>query len=246
MMRAIRYGLGAALAGGLALGTALAQSSTSGSSGTTGGGGASAGSDSTASGAPSAGQKVDKKLQDHLEKIHASNQAEIKFAELGSQSATSPQVKQFAEKMGTDHQKVDQKLTQQAQTMGVASLEGKTFQKEVASAQKDMKKLQGKTGSDFDKAFMDRMVKDHEKALKEVKSAESSAQKAKQPELASALQTAQTQIQGHIDQGKQVQKALKSGAGHAASGSSSPSMGTGSSATHGGGEKSTPSDTGKK
>jgi putative membrane protein len=273
MKTMIRYGLGAALAGALTLGSAWAQSSTgaagsgtgsgspdsvgkgdtgrtgndvssggspskstdtssgmTGSTGSsdqaTGGGGASAGASGTATGTSSAGQKVDKKLQDELEKIHAANQAELQLAQLGSQNAQSPEVKQFAEQMQTDHQQLDQQLTSQAQTMGV-SLEGKTFEKETHSAQKDLQKLQSKTGKDFDKAFMDRMVKDHEKDLKEVKDTAKDAQKGKHTELASALQQAQTQIQGHLDHAKQVQKSLKSGSSASRSGASS-TMGTGS------------------
>jgi putative membrane protein len=276
MKNLIRHGLGAALAGALALyGMAQAQSNTgagaagsstgsgspdavgkgdtgrpsdsvsggssakgsssstsSGMTGTgssdtaTGGAGASAGSSSTATGASSAGQKIDKKLQDRLEKIHAANQAELQMAQLGTQNAQSPDVQQFATQMQTDHQQLDRQLTQQAQTMGV-SLEGKTFQKETESAQKDLQKMQSKTGKDFDKAYMDRMVKDHEKDLKEVKDTAKDAQKGKHTELASALQEAQTTIQTHLDRAKQVQKSLKSG-GTASSASGSSSMGTGS------------------
>jgi putative membrane protein len=213
--------------GSSSMGTGTGSSDTA-----TGGSGASAGTGGTASGAPSAGKKLDKKLQDRLEKLHAGNQGEIQAAQVAMQSAQSPDVKQFAQQMQTDHQAMDQKLTDQAQTMGV-SLEGKTFQKEQQSAQKDMQKFQSKTGADFDKAYMGQMVKDHEKDLKEVKGAAKDAQKS-HPELASALQGAQSKIQSHLDQAKQVQKSLGKGGGTASSGSSgSSSMGTGSSGSSG-------------
>jgi putative membrane protein len=276
MKTAIRYGLGAALAGALAIGTALAQGATQGnpsdsSAGTgsgspnsvgkgdtgrtsdsastgsgskstdtssgmtgstgssdtaTGGAGASAGTSGTATGTASAGKKVDRKTQDAIEKLHAGNQAELQMAQLASQSASSPDVKAFADQMQTDHSQMDQQLTSQAQTLGV-SPEGKTFQKETDNAQKDMKKLQSKTGTDFDKAYMSQMVKDHEKDLKEAKNAAKDTQKS-HPELASTFQEAQTKIQGHLDHAKQVEKSLKSGGGSASSASGSSTMGTGS------------------
>ena len=70
--------------------------STGSSDAATGGGGASAGTSSTATGTGSAGKKLDKKLQDGLEKLHADNQAEIQMAQVAAQSAQSPDVKQFA------------------------------------------------------------------------------------------------------------------------------------------------------
>jgi putative membrane protein len=232
----IRYGLGAALAGALAFGTALAQSSTGGSSGmsgstgssdtATGGGGASAGSSSTAAGTSSAGKKVDQKIRDDIEKLHAGNQAEIQAAQLASQNASSPDVKAFADQMQIDHTQMDQQLTSQAQTLGV-SPEGKTFQKETQNAQKNMQKLQSKTGKEFDSAYMSQMVKDHENDLKVAKSAASDAKKS-HPELASTFLAAEGKIQSHLDHAKQVQSSLKSGGGTASSSSHSSSMGTGS------------------
>lgn len=281
MKTVIRYGLGAALAGALALGGAAraqtdvkngpagtatgsgspesvgqgdtgrqgssassggaaSQGDTSsgmtGSTGSsdqaTGGGGASAGTSGTATGTSSAGPKLSKSLQDKLEKLHSDNQAEMEQAKLAAENAQSPDVKQFAEKVQSDHQQLDQKLTDQAQTLGV-SLEGKTFQKEQQSAQKDTQKLQSKTGKDFDKAYLSQMVKDHKKDAKEVGSARKEAQKQHQAELASLLQQAETGINGHLHHAQQLEKSAKSG-GTASGSTGSSSMGTGSSSGAGG------------
>lgn len=200
-----------------------------------GGGGATAGASGTAAGTTSAGRKVSKSLTDKLEKLHADNQSEIQMAQLASQNAQSPDVKQFAEQIQTDHQQLDQKLTDQAQTMGV-SLEGKTFQKEQRSAQKEMKKLQSKTGSSFDKAYMSQMVKDHKTDAKEVKSAQKEAQKQHQTELASFLQQAETGINGHLHHAQQLEKTVKHER-NTASTSSGSTSGTGSSSSSGTGSK---------
>ncbi|HEX9241933.1 MAG TPA: DUF4142 domain-containing protein [Anaeromyxobacter sp.] len=204
-------------------GTSAAPGTKAGPSDT--GGGPTAGSDRTVTGAPSAGQKIDAKLQSKLEKIHADNLAEAQLGQLAAQNAQSPDVKQFAEKMQTDHQRLDGKLQQILQTMG-ASLEGKDFDKAQKDNQKDLQQLQSKTGKDFDKDYMSRMVKDHEKDLKVVKDAQKDAEKGKHSELAALLQSAQTGMQGHLDQAKQVQKSVEK-AGSTATGPASSGTGSG-------------------
>jgi putative membrane protein len=240
-----RWGLAAGLAAALALfGNAQAQGAASGSgSGASGsgsrgdtGGPTPSGADrssatgSTAGGTGSAAsgsqaKKLDKGLQEKLEKIHAAHQTELQLARVATQNAQSPEVKQFAEQMQSDHQRADEKLTQTAQSMGV-SLEGKTFQKESDRAKKDMEKLQSKTGTDFDKEYMSRMVKEHERTEKDTSSAAKDARKANQTELAALLEQGHTGIQGHLQHAKDIQKAVDQGGRPAAGGTgSSGSMG---------------------
>lgn len=152
-------------------------------------------------------QKVDKGLTERLEKIHAANQAEQHMAKVGSQQAQSPEVKQYAQTVLQDHERMDQELQQSAQQAGI-QLEGKAFQKKQEDGKKDMKKLEAKRGKDFDKEFMSRMVKDHKSDLKEVQKAAKDARKQNQAELASMLDQAATGIQGHLDQAKRIEKTL--------------------------------------
>lgn len=208
-----------------------AQGSGSGSatgSSATGSGATGSSAGQAGSGMAPSEQKLDKGLQESLEKIHASNQAELHMSQMGEQSAQSPQVKEFAQKLGQDHQAFDEKLTKSAQSAGAASLEGKAFQKQRDKATKDMDKLQKKTGAEFDKAFMDMMVKDHEKDLKEVKDAAKDARKQNHTELASLLDKAQGGLQGHLDQAKQIRDSL--GQRRAAGAERSGAAGTGSGA----------------
>jgi putative membrane protein len=209
MRNVIRSGLAVGVAGALALaGAALAQhGSPSSDTKASTGGGESAGSDKTMTGAPSAGAKLDKGLQSKLETLHADNQGEIQMAQLAAQNAQSPSVKQFAEKVASDHERLDKKLQTTAQSAG-ATLDGKDFQKAQAANQKELTALQSKTGKDFDKAYMSRAVKDHESDLKTVKAAQQTAEKTKQPELAALLAGAQKGMQGHLEHAKAVEKSL--------------------------------------
>jgi putative membrane protein len=168
------------------------------------------GSTDTADTRAQGGKKIDKGLEEKIEKIHAANQAEIHMGQMGAQQAQSPEVKQFAETLQQDHEKADQKLTSAAQQAGF-QIEGKAFQKKQDDAMKDMKKLQGKKAEDFDKDFVSRMVKEHEKDLKEVKKAAEEARKANQTELASALEAMTSGMQRHLDEAKRLEDAVGKG-----------------------------------
>jgi putative membrane protein len=164
-----------------------------------------AGTGSTAEGT------VSKDLQERLQKLHATNQAEVQMGQMGAQTAQSDQVKEFAQKMVDTHQQSDQKLQQMAQQLGV-QLTGKEFESEQKNAEKAMQKVHGKSGSDFDKALMSQMVKDHEKAAKDTSKAATEARQQKQTELASFLEQTHQGIQGHLEEAKQLEKSVKSSA----------------------------------
>lgn len=169
--------------------------------------------------------KVDKKLQEDIQKIHAANEAEVHMGQMGAQQATSPEVKEFAQKLEQDHKRLDDRLTQTAETAGI-DLQGKAYQSQQKDAQKNMKKLMGKTGQDFDKEFVSMMVKDHEKDIKTTEKAAKAAKKQNQTELASLLEQAVTGMKGHLQEAKQLKDTV--GKGKSARGSTSGSTGAGS------------------
>lgn len=166
------------------------------SAGTYGGGQQSA----TAQGAA---KPLPKKLQGAAEKLHADNQAEVQLGQLAQQQAESPAVKQFAERMVTDHGQNDQQLQQMA-----TNLEGKQYQKMQQQMQKKMKSLEGKQGASFDKAYMSFMVKDHQNDTKEIGNAAKQAKKS-DPELATFLQQTEATIKSHLQEAKRVEKQVK-------------------------------------
>lgn len=88
--------------------------------------------------------------------------AEVKFGELAEQSASNQQVKNFGKKMVDDHTKINDQLKTLASSRDV-ELPTDMGLKEKAS----YKLLSTKKGSDFDRAYMGDMVKDHEADIKE-------------------------------------------------------------------------------
>jgi putative membrane protein len=82
--------------------------------------------------------------------------AEVQLGQLAEQKASSPEVKQFAERMVTDHTKNDDQLKQVAKQEGVMLPDKLSAKDEATKARLD--KLSGK---EFDHAYMLDMVRDH-------------------------------------------------------------------------------------
>jgi len=85
---------------------------------------------------------------------------EIKLSELAEQKASNPAVKAFAIKMVTEHKKMSASMKPFAQSWGLSA------PTDLDDDHKsDYAKLNGLSGANFDKEYMDLMVSDHSKAL---------------------------------------------------------------------------------
>ena len=89
-----------------------------------------------------------------------SDQNEIALSQLAQQKATNPAVKAFAEKMVTEHTKMTESMKPFADSWGLTPPSGPD-----PDHQKELDKLNGLSGADFDKEYMSQMVTDHSKAL---------------------------------------------------------------------------------
>lgn len=85
---------------------------------------------------------------------------EIALSEVAKDKATNPAVKAFAEKMVVEHKKMTNSMKPFAEQWGVTAPTGPD-----EDHQKELDKLNGKSGADFDKEYIDQMVTDHSKAL---------------------------------------------------------------------------------
>ncbi len=93
---------------------------------------------------------------------------EIKFSQLAADKATNPRVKQYAQKMITDHQQLETEMKPFADKLGVTPV---TELDSEHQAKYDA--LSGMSGTDFDKTYMTGMDQDHHKALDAFKAEES-------------------------------------------------------------------------
>jgi putative membrane protein len=86
------------------------------------------------------------------------NSLEVELGELAGEQAESEAVKQFGARMMQDHSKAQEQLQSAAQEAGIELPSGLD---EKGKATRD--ELAAKSGSAFDRAYMEEMVKDHEK-----------------------------------------------------------------------------------
>jgi putative membrane protein len=128
--------------------------------------------------------------------IAQANMAEVETGKLAQSKASSDDVKKFAGHMVEDHGKMLQEQQTMANAKGVQL--PKQPKKEHQSA---LKKLEGMSGETFDRAYMDQMVKDHQKTLKLV---QETAKNAKDPELKQAAENAAPDVQKHLAMAKQI------------------------------------------
>ena len=122
--------------------------------------------------------------------------AEVELGQLAQEKASSPDVKQFGERMVTDHQKANEQLKQ------IASQKGMQLPAEPSAKDKATKeKLSKLSGEQFDKAYMADMVKDHKKDVAAFKRESNAGQDPAIKEFAS--QTLPT-LEDHLKQAETI------------------------------------------
>ncbi len=94
-------------------------------------------------------------------KVSASGLAEVNLSELAARVSRNPTVRQFAQQMLADHKRANQELLQMANQRSI-KLPGEMDDEH----QKCFDKLKKLSGAEFDREYMEAMVKDHEKAVK--------------------------------------------------------------------------------
>jgi len=136
-----------------------------------------------------------------VKKAAQGGMAEVMLGQMASSKGTSPDVKNFGNRMVSDHGKANDELKQLAQTKGVVlPTEPDAESKEMAD------KLSKASGKDFDKMYIDGMVADHEKDVKEFEKASNDAKDADLK--AWATKTLPT-LQDHLKMAKDTKAKLR-------------------------------------
>ncbi len=115
----------------------------------------------TTGNAPNASQDYSDRA--FITKAMQGGMAEVQLGQLAQEKSQSNDVKQFGQKMVNDHgQMGDKWLKPAAQQMGISVPNGPS-----KKDKKEMERLQGLSGQEFDREYITMMVKDHQKDLKE-------------------------------------------------------------------------------
>jgi len=109
---------------------------------------------------------VEKDASDFAIKAANGSMMEVETGKLAQDKAINPRVKDFGAMMVKDHSEANNKLKRLASSLNIALPESISD-----DAKKDVEKLDKKNGKDFDKAYVDMMVDDHEKDAAEFRKA---------------------------------------------------------------------------
>ena len=137
--------------------------------------------------------------QNFVQKAATGGLAEVSLGQQVSPAAKNPDAKNFADKMVTDHGKANDELKQLASNKGV-TLPTDTDQEHKDAAQKVM------SSKNIDKAYMDQMVKDHDKDVKEF---EDESKSAKDADLKAWIDKTLPVLKEHQKMAHDIDKKLK-------------------------------------
>jgi putative membrane protein len=158
--------------------------------------------DATA-GDPMAMQQMGQGQQEMMDKKFVSGaleggMAEVALGKLAAEKATNPEVKQFGQQMVEDHTKLGEQMKPVAEQIGVK------IPTELSKKDKAMEaKLSAMSGAQFDKAYVEMMVKDHKKDYSEF---QDEAKSAVIPSVKAAATAGEPVIKSHLDHIQQIAK----------------------------------------
>lgn len=131
----------------------------------------------------------------------ASSMMEVQLGQLAQTKATSPAVKQFAETMVTEHSKANDELKTLAQQKNITLPTSLT-----EDHQKKYDDLNQKQGAEFDREYMNLMVKAHEEDVDEF---EDQAQDGNDPELKAWASEKVSSLKQHLEMAKTTHDQVK-------------------------------------
>ncbi|MGE5364915.1 MAG: DUF4142 domain-containing protein [Bacteroidota bacterium] len=126
---------------------------------------------------------------------------EVELGRLASQKARSADVKDFAQKMITDHSNANDELKVLAKGKNIAVPD--SMMDEHRGKVEDMSKVKAEN---FDKEYMSMMVEDHEKDIKEF---EDAAQNNQDPDVKQWAGKTVVKLRNHLTMAKKIHDRLK-------------------------------------
>jgi len=139
--------------------------------------------------------------------VVAANQVDIDAGKLAESKSASKEVKDFAQRMVTDHTGVNKSATELVTKLKVKPEENPTSTSLKKGGEDTRKRLQGLKGAEFDKAYIDNEVTYHQTVLDAVD--KTLIPNAKNEELKALLVKVRPAFVAHLEHAKQIQSSLK-------------------------------------
>jgi putative membrane protein len=132
------------------------------------------------------------------------NDGEIQLARLAVTNASSPAVRDFAQMMITDHTNANMQL----QGAGYGKIDNPATRTLNGVVNKTKTMLQGKSGADFDQAYIASQVDMHQTALDTLKTTLMPSASSK--DLRAIYATMNTTVQAHLQRARELQTSMPS------------------------------------
>lgn len=125
---------------------------------------------------------------------------EVEIGQLAVQKATNGQVKQFAQRMVQDHSQANSQL------QGLAQAKNITLPPDIGDKNRqELEKLSKLSGAEFDEAYMDRMVDEHQK---DIELFQSQAKNGRDPDLKNWAATTLPALQSHQELARSIESTV--------------------------------------
>ena len=128
------------------------------------------------------------------------NLAEIEIGKLAQTKGVNPEVKKFGKMLVDDHTKAASEVSALAKTKNFTLPTSLTEE-----GQDEYKKLNEKSGADFDEKFADMMIDGHEKAIKKL---EKASKDAKDPDVRTWASNNIAGLTAHLEHAKMLKQNL--------------------------------------
>ena len=141
--------------------------------------------------------------------VVTANAVDSTSGELALQKGTHARVKEFAQRMVTDHGGVNQQAVALATRLGVTPEDNPISRQLAQGGQQTRQQLEGMSGEQFDRAYMDSEVEYHETVLAAID--QTLIPSAQNAELRALLEQTRPAVQAHLEMARQIQGELAGG-----------------------------------
>lgn len=141
--------------------------------------------------------------REFLQEFASSSMMEVELSQMAQEKAQSTDVRNYAEMIVNDHQQANERLKNIAQQENIDIPQ--TLKEEH---QEEVEDLREKTGSDFDREYMDKMVNQHEEDIDKL---EDKREEVQDQELQSFIDSQLNTLRQHKEQAEQLQEQVGGG-----------------------------------
>jgi putative membrane protein len=138
--------------------------------------------------------------------VVAANDVDIAAGRLAQERGSNAQVKEFAQRMVTDHTGVNKAATDLVTRLNVTPEGNATSQKLSSDGEQTRTRLQGLSGAEFDRAYVDNEVAYHQAVLDAID--QTLIPSAQNAELKALLEQTRPAVAAHLQHAQQIQGTL--------------------------------------